>query len=64
MVGNLARNFPISASRISAVGTSPRPDFMMAYICSSESEEHHMSLLRQVIGIFAKKQEQFQFRRA
>jgi hypothetical protein len=43
------------------IGTSPRPDLMMAHICSSEGEEHHMSLSRQVIGIYVKEQELFQF---
>jgi len=46
------------------IGTSSRPAIMMAQICTSNGEEHYMSLVRLMIGIFMKEQELFQLPRA
>ena len=46
------------------IGTSPRSAIMMAQICTSNGEEHYMSLLRLMIGISMKEQELFQLPRA
>jgi hypothetical protein len=42
------------------IGTRPGPAIMMAQICTSDGEEHYMSLLRLMIGMFMKEQELFQ----
>lgn len=46
------------------IGTSPRSAIMMAQICTSNGEEHYMSLLRLMIGISMKEQGLFQLPRA
>jgi hypothetical protein len=46
------------------IGTSPRPAIMMARICTSDGEEHYMSLLRLMIRIFMEEQELFRLPRA
>lgn len=50
----------IGCSCLVLMGTRPDSAIMMTVISASDGEEHHMSLVRQMISIFIKEQELFQ----